>query len=103
MTPTAPDSLVEEVRDLLDVSSVGLYEFIWILRGLFPDARDEELRSWAADALAQLLSSHAGRLVLLAWPSEDVIGAGPVTPPKPESNEWGDPQEGRSYVAITRS
>jgi hypothetical protein len=103
MTTSAPNRLVDEVCDLLETSSVGLYEFTWILRGLFPDARDEELRSWAADALVQLLSRHAGRLVLLDWPSEDVIGTGPAVPPAPESDEWDSPQDGRSYIAITRN
>ncbi len=103
MTASAPNQLVEEVRDLLETSSVGLYEFIWILRGLYPEAKDEELRSWATDALAQLMASHAGHLVRLDWPSEDVIGVGPGTPPAPGSDEWDDPQEGQSYIAITRN
>jgi hypothetical protein len=102
MTSSAPNRLVDEVRDLLEASSVGLYEFIWILRGLYPDARAEELRSWAADALARLLASDAGRLVLLSWPSEDVIGVGPARPPAPGSDEWEVPQDGKSYVAISR-
>jgi len=103
MTTSVTDHLVQEVRDLLEVSSVGLYEFTWILRSLFPDSADEELRSWASDALAQLMTSHDGHLVLLEWPSEDVIGAGPETPPGPSSDVWGEPQDGRSYIAIIRN
>lgn len=103
MTAGAPNRLTGEVRDLLETSSVGLYEFIWILRGLYPNERDEQLRSWATDALVQLLTTQAGRLVLLRWPSEDVIGGGPVVPPGPGSDEWDDPKDGQSYVAITRN
>jgi hypothetical protein len=103
MRASAPNRLVQEVRDLLDASSVGLYEFIWILRGLYPAATDEEVRSWATDALEQLLAQRAGRLVRLRWPSEDVIGAGPARPPAPSSPEWDDPQERLCYLAITRN
>jgi hypothetical protein len=76
MMTDASSSLVQEVSDLLETSSVGLYEFIWILRGKYPDANEEELRSWAADSLRRLLEAHRGRLVLLQWPSEDVVGSG---------------------------
>jgi hypothetical protein len=37
MTEETVTWLVGEVRDLLDVSGVGLYEFIWLLRGRQPD------------------------------------------------------------------
>jgi hypothetical protein len=58
---TDPSSwLVQEVSDLLETSSVGLYEFIWILRGKYPDVGEEELRSWAANALRQLLEERRG-------------------------------------------
>jgi hypothetical protein len=102
MSASETNRLADEVRDLLDTSSVGLYEFIWILRGLYPDARDEQLKSWASDALAQLLASENGSLVRLCWPSEDVIGAGPAGSPAPDSDDWDDPQDGQPYVAITR-
>jgi hypothetical protein len=101
MMMDASSWLVREVSDLLETSSVGLYEFIWILRGKYPDVSEEELRSWAADALRGLLAEHRGRLVLLQWPSEDVVGSGSA---QGLSNaDWNDPVKGKPYVAITRN
>jgi len=93
--------LVQEVSDLLETSSVGLYEFIWILRGKYPDVSEQELRSWAANALWRLLEDHRGRLVQLQWPSEDVVGPGSAE--ELSNVAWNDPLKGKSYVAITRN
>lgn len=65
MMTDASGWLAQEVEDLLETSSVGLYEFIWILRGEYPEVREDELRSWAAVALRRLLEENRGRLVLL--------------------------------------
>lgn len=103
MSLEASTRLVAEVRDLLDASSVGLYEFLWILRGHHPEAANEELRLWAWAALTELLASGTVRLVLLGWPSEDSIGVGPVAPPAPGADAWDEPIEGGSYLAIVRN
>jgi len=101
MMTDASSWLVQEVSDLLETSSVGLYEFIWILRSAYPDAGEEELRSWAADALQQLLKEHRGRLVLLLWPSEDVVDSGPTG--EPSKVDWNDPVAEQPYIAITHN
>jgi hypothetical protein len=59
--------LVREVKDLLDVSTVGLYEFIWLLRSKQPEITLDEGRTIAELALRQLLSSRMGKLTLLTW------------------------------------
>jgi hypothetical protein len=97
----APGWLVQEVSDLLDASSVGLYEFIWLLRGAYPDATDTQLRSWAEEALRRLLDDSHGQLVLQKWPSEDAIGAAPRH--QNTANDWSEPTADRPYVAITRN
>jgi hypothetical protein len=101
MKAAAADRLVQEVTDLLSTSSVGLYEFIWLLRSAYPNARDDELRSSAADALRRLLEEHQGRLVLLQWPSEDVLDAAPGR--ELSTDDWNDPVVGVPFVAITRN
>lgn len=63
MMTDASSWLVQEVSDLLETSSVGLYEFIWILRGKYPDVSEEELRSWAANALWRLLEGNQSRVL----------------------------------------
>lgn len=99
--PDPADWLVQEVRDLLDTSSVGLYEFIWMLRGAYPDAREEDLRSWAAKALGNLLEEQQARLVRLLWPSEDSAETWLLH--ELPADAWDDPQAGEPYLAITRS
>jgi|HubBroStandDraft_1064217.scaffolds.fasta_scaffold1813481_1 hypothetical protein len=101
MNDDAPGWLVQEVNDLLDVSSVGLYEFIWLLRGEYPDAPEAQLRSWAEEALGRLLDDNQGHLVSQIWPSEDPIGAAPGHPDT--ANDWSEPTADRPYVAITRN
>jgi hypothetical protein len=102
MTADVPSWLVQEVSDLLDASSVGLYEFIWLLRAAYPNASEEELRAWAADALRRLLKDSRRRLVLQEWPSEDAIGDVPQGM-SPADDDWNDPAPERPYVAITRN
>ncbi len=101
MNEDVPGWLVQEVSDLLDASSVGLYEFIWLLRGAYPDVPEAQLRSWAEEALRRLLDDSQGQLVLQKWPSEDAIGAAP--PRQDAPNDWSEPAADRPYVAITRN
>jgi hypothetical protein len=93
------ERLLAEIDDLLDVSSVGLYEFIWILRTTYPGTQEKQLRQWARDALAQLIASGEVRLVLLQWPSQDPVG---VPSTEITDGDWADPQAGVPYVAVDR-
>jgi hypothetical protein len=103
MTEDAVEWLVREVGDLLGVSSVGLYEFIWLLRSGQPEMTDNERRGIADLALRRLLCSEAMpmRLIQLTWTSHDPEGdvgldAVPVS-------AWDDPPEGLPYVALARN
>jgi hypothetical protein len=49
-----------EVRDLLDVSNVGLYEFMWTLRSRDRGPSADEMRSIAERALEELLAARSG-------------------------------------------
>jgi hypothetical protein len=98
VTEGVPDWLVQEVSDLLDPSSVGLYEFIWLLRPARPGVPDDELRAWANEALRRLLAERRGRLVWLKWPSEVPVGA--VMDNHSEPYDWSDPVADRPYLAI---
>lgn len=101
MTADLSEALVQDVRDLLETSAVGLYEFIWILRGMDAGAGLDAMREQASAALRRLLAEGEGRLVLLQWPSEDVVGAYEAVNVGPES--WEDPTLTEPYVAITRN
>jgi hypothetical protein len=79
----------------------GFNEFIWILRGMDPDQSDDVLRTQAVGALQGLLAVGEGRLVLLEWPSDDVVDTYEWERLQP--TDWDDPSDGKPYVAITRS
>jgi hypothetical protein len=93
--------LAREVTDLLDAGSVGLYEFIWLLRDTFPTMTEGELRAHAAEALELLQQGGAGRLVWLRWPAEDVVESAPLV--VPSASAWGDPSDGKPYLALSRN
>jgi len=101
MTKDLVDALVQDIRDLLDTSGVGLYEFIWILRGMDSTLGMEAMHDQASLALRRLLAERQGRLVLLMWPSQDVVG--PYEPDNVGANSWADPSLEEPYVAITRN
>src|SRR5262245_66587452 len=91
-------NLVQEVDDYLDVSAVGLYEFLWILNGeKIEGSKDEHLR-YAEAALKTLLRNGRGRLVLLVWPGKDPVGE---LDRDVEPDDFNDPGDDH-YVAITR-
>lgn len=93
--------LIQEVRDLLDASNVGLYEFIWLLRGHYPDLPMEDYRQVAREALRQLILDDAGTLVLLTWPDQESKGYADLQSQPDEY--WEDPKQDVPYVAFTRN
>jgi hypothetical protein len=93
--------LTQEVKDLLDVSSVGLYEFIWLLRGQEPGISYTDAKMIAQAALRQLLSTGEGRLILLEWPSQDCKGELGVV--AVSDLDWDDPRGGQPYPALARN
>ena len=100
MTEDAVTWLVQEVKDLLDVSSVGLYEFIWLLRGEYPDLSMADYQRVAKDALRQLLVDDSGTLVFLTWPSQE--SSGDASRQSIPDEYWNDPKPEVSYVALAR-
>ena len=93
------DALVQDVHDLLDTSSVGLYEFLWILRGMDIESTDDTLSDLAVKALRRLLVDSQHRLVQLKWPSEDLVGT--VAPDyEVRPTDWDDPRDQEPYIAI---
>jgi hypothetical protein len=95
------DWLAREVRDLLDASSVGLYEFLWLLRSRHPSIPATESREVAEQALRQLLSDGAGKLILLTWPEHDPEGE--IDLDALRISDWDDPRQTRPYVALART
>jgi|SRR5215510_16179678 len=92
-------TLVQEVDDYLDMSSVGLYEFMWILNGDKVEGSKDQHREYALTALRSLLEDNRGRLVLLLWPSDEVVAE---LERDIEPEDFNDPRADTPYVAITR-
>jgi hypothetical protein len=100
MSVSTVDWLVQETLDMLDAGRVGLYEFIWDLRGRFPGAPTEDLLPYAVAALAVLRQQHNARMIWLVWPSLKPVGDAESVELKPE--DWNDPGEDVPYLAIVR-
>lgn len=81
--------LAQEVNDLLDVGSVGLYELLELLRsGEFQSISDDEARAISREVAAGLVMQGKASICLLRWPKDDVIdGPLPVDVLR-ESGAW---------------
>ena len=101
MTAKTVDWLVQEINDLLDVSSVGLYEFMNLLNDLDAPMPIEERLMVARQALERLLGSADIGLYWMQWPEFDHRGALSVVD-LPEDPFSGPDQQGR-YIAVDRS
>jgi hypothetical protein len=88
------DWLVQEVNDLLDVSSVGLYEFLELLAD--SSLPEGERRRVAQRALDRLVSAGGVGLYEMRWPQP-----GHLRPT--DAAVWRRPGPGdATYVAIDR-
>jgi hypothetical protein len=95
------DWLAQEVRDLLDVSSVGLYELIWMLNTPDQKLSEDERKAVARGALERLLSEPGVRLTRMRWPGWEELGA--LTLGELPADPWTEPDENGSYVALNRA
>jgi hypothetical protein len=94
------DWLVQEINDLLDVSSVGLYEFMNLLNDPDDPIPIEERLTVARQALERILASENVGLYWMQWPDFDHRGA-LSSADLPEDPFSGPDQHGR-YIAIDR-
>ena len=92
--------LSNEVSELLDAGSVGLYEFIWLLRSKYPEMPEEEMTSNATLALERILECGDVYLASLRWPNEIPIAI--LTRAELRGDCWRPPQEHGAYVAVLR-
>jgi hypothetical protein len=101
MTRPTVDWLYQEVHDLLDVSHVGLYEFLEILNS--PEqslSRDQQL-ALAREALARFMAEPDTRLIKVRWPEFD--SRGDVRLDQVGDQAWNRPDGNGDYVAIDRA
>jgi hypothetical protein len=93
--------LVQEVRDLLDVSSVGLYEFLELLQGPDIPISAADRQGIAMRALEEIMLEPGTQLKRLRWPHWESLG--PVQLKDLPPNPWRAPDDDGVYLAVDRS
>jgi hypothetical protein len=93
--------LVQEIHDLLDVSSVGLYEFMWMLNTPNQKLSIEERKALAKQALERLMSEPGVELNWMRWPEWASLGK--VTLDELPPDPWNDPDDNGMYLALNRA
>jgi hypothetical protein len=101
MNSETVDWLVQEVQDLLDVSSVGLYEFMWMLNTPDQQLTIDERKAMARRALERLLSEPGVELTWMRWPEWEKRGEVTLDALPPDA--WNDPGENGMYLAVDRT
>ena len=94
-------SLVQEIHDLLDVSTVGLYEFLWQLNTPGQTLSIEQRRQIARQALEVLLAEGDLTIVELRWPEAKPLGE--LSLNQLSDSAWNDPDSDGYYVGLDRS
>jgi hypothetical protein len=95
------DWLVQEISDLLDVSDVGLYEFMEFLNDPDKPLPTDEKRLIARQALDRILSEGGVEMHRVRWPKSDDRGT--VSAAELPADPWRPPDENGDYIAIDRS
>jgi hypothetical protein len=93
--------LVQEIHDLLDVSSVGLYEFMWMLNTPDQTLSIDERKTLARQALERLISEPGVELTWMRWPEWGSLGK--VTLDELPPDPWKDPDDNGMYLALNRA
>lgn len=90
--------LVAEVEDLLSMSTVGLYEVRWILRGVAPHLGPGTVARTAAAAVVEL-KARGFEFGWFDWPSDEPRSL-EGDPPIDDENSWAAPRRGQPYLAL---
>ena len=69
---SAESWLTQEADDLLDQGPVGLYQFIWGLRGTSFGLSDDEAIRLSVPVAERLVRSGKAALYAVSWPSMEV-------------------------------
>lgn len=104
MSLQAPKAwLTQEISDLLEVGSVGLYELTWLLNGSEFNLNEVDTAAVAREVASHLMNAGHAKLFELKWPDNTVI-RGPLDISEvtsPHSSWPSDPAE--EYLALTAS
>lgn len=77
MCEAADEWLFREAIDLLAVECVGIYELLWLVKGSEFHLDDETAKFSVRNIVGRLLSEGKASLILLRWPTNEVVDAAP--------------------------
>ncbi|WP_157546382.1 hypothetical protein [Hamadaea tsunoensis] len=101
---TSPDTvtwLVQEITDLLDVSPVGLYEFLDQLNAPDQTLSIDERRQVVRQALDRILADDPqAALVELKWPDSAPLRH--VDAAELPADAWNPPGDSGTFIAVDR-
>lgn len=100
---TAQEWLAQEVGDLLDVGSVGLYEFSELFRsGMFSAISDDQKLAISKEVAASFVAAGRASICQLKWPKDEVV-AGPFPlHVLDDTDVWGHSGDGLYLALIPR-
>jgi hypothetical protein len=95
MIDTSPEAwLTQEAEDLLEQGNVGLYQFVWGLRGTSFGLSDDEAIRLSRRVVGRLIQAGKAKIYALAWPGLDVVdGPLPLTVLE-DSKSWSEGESG---------
>lgn len=96
MTADWADLLKADVQETLEEDRMGLYEFLYFLRGQHAPLSEAEMIAISSSVLAQVLQRDDVRLVRLVWASDFYEFADGAVP---TAADWQTPTE-RPYLAL---
>ncbi|ASF09525.1 hypothetical protein NBRGN_110_01840 [Nocardia brasiliensis NBRC 14402] len=64
---------MNEAHDHLATDFLGVYQLLWLLRGSDFELGDHEAITLARQTAVELISSGQAHLVLLRWPTDEVL------------------------------
>jgi len=100
---TAQEWLSREVNDLLDVGSVGLYEFSELFRsGIFSAIGDDQKFVVSREVAASFVAVGRASICQLRWPKEEVVGGPFPVSVLDDPDVWGQ-STGSLYLALIPS
>src|SRR4030095_2188937 len=77
---TAEAWLTQEAADLLEQGTVGLYQFIWGLRGTSYGLSDDDAIRLSKEVAKRLVRSGQAEIFAVSWPGLDIVeGPLPIT------------------------
>ncbi|MBB5912878.1 hypothetical protein BJY24_001745 [Nocardia transvalensis] len=77
MTNAAGEWLSREAVEHLEMGPVGVYELLWLVRGAEFGLDDETAKAMVRRTVDWLLSEKGSTLVLLKWPTGEIIDDAP--------------------------